>query len=220
MSHCGRLDGHALGAITYFGSRACHSARASWASKGDTRHDHSLQIGKSAQNRASRAGTVPPATLAAPSSGLLTRGRVCCGAPGPAAHHRIAPKGLANMSRASSRGAPTGPESAVSVARCGPIADRRSPARTSAWPPPRGSIGRKFGAVQVARRSLIVPWWDRTERAKGQRQSRRNATSGTNPRLHHSTRLSLSTSNRFSQKRARRTSVPYRNTSSVSCAST
>jgi len=89
-------------------------------------------------NRASRAGTVPPATLAAPSSGLLTRGRVCCGAPGPAAHHRIALKGLANMSRASSRGAPTGPKSAVSVARCGPRADRRSPARTSAWSPPRG----------------------------------------------------------------------------------
>ena len=112
---------------------ALHIAVAS--AKGDTRDDHSLQIGKSAQNRASRVGTVPPppATLAAPSPGLLTRGRVCCGAPGPAAHHRIAPKGVANMSRASSRGAPTGPESDVSVARCGPIADRRSPARTSAW---------------------------------------------------------------------------------------
>ena len=71
MNHGGRLDGHTLGAITYFGSRACHSARASWASSGDTRDDHSLQIGKSAQNQGSRAGTVPPATLAAPSSGLL-----------------------------------------------------------------------------------------------------------------------------------------------------
>jgi hypothetical protein len=50
VSHGGRLDGRALGAITYFGSNACHSARASWASKGDTRDDHSLQIGKSAQN--------------------------------------------------------------------------------------------------------------------------------------------------------------------------
>jgi len=27
---------------------------------------------------------------------------------------------------------------AISFARCGPIADRRSPARISAWPPPRG----------------------------------------------------------------------------------
>ena len=37
----------------------------------------------------------------------------------------------------------------------------------------------------MARRSLIVPWCDRTERAKGQRQPRPNAISGTNPRLHH-----------------------------------
>ena len=46
------------------------------SAKGDTRDEHSLQIGKSAQNQASCAGTVPPATLAAPSPGLLTRGRV------------------------------------------------------------------------------------------------------------------------------------------------
>ena len=137
----------------------------------------------------------------------------------PAAHHRIAPKGLPNMSRASSRGAPTGPESAVSFARCGPIADRRPPARTSAWPPPRGSIGRKFCAVQVARRSLIVPWWDRTERAKGQRQPRPNATSGTSPRPRRWTRSSPSISRRFSQKHARRTSVPYRTTSNENYAS-
>ncbi len=177
------------------------------ASKGDTRDDHSLQIGKSAQNRASRAGTVPPATLAAPSPGLLTRGRgvlrgARSGGSPPNCSERFGQHVACEQQGSANRS-----ESAVSVARCGPIADRRSPARTSAWPPPLGSIGRKFGAVQVARRSLIVPWWDRTERAKGQRQLRRNATSGTNPRLHHSTRLSLSTSNRFSQKRARRTSV-------------
>ena len=100
------------------------------------------------------------------------------------------------------------------------IADRRSPARTAAWPPPRDSISRKFGAVQVARGSLIVLWWDRTERVKDQRQPRPNATSGTSPRLRHSTRSSLSTLRRFSQKRARRTSVPCRNTSSARCAST